>query len=96
MLKARWRRAALYGTALSAQEVAASYRKHPQPPSQQELLDLLEPSQRASVARLETQLSKTRAQLDALGEASEDSPALRAWTDVALALLSAKEFLFVK
>lgn len=96
LLRARWERAQLYDRALSADEVAASFQSQPRAASESEIVAALDPHQRETIATLDSQAAALRLQLQSLGEAPVDAAEVSGWTEVALALFNAKEFIFVK
>lgn len=96
LLSARWERARLYDRALSAEEVAGSYRQQPHTPAMRELIAGLNESERMRLEDLQSEADSLAGQLAALGEAYPDPVDLQVWTEIAVALLNAKEFIFVK
>jgi hypothetical protein len=95
-LTARWERARLYDRALSAEEVAASFRSQPHAPAMHEVVAALDQGQRSQLEKLQNAANDWERQLAAVGQPSSDSLELQVWTEIAAALLNAKEFIFVK
>jgi hypothetical protein len=105
-LVAKWERARLYDRALTPEEIAASYASQPHAPSMEEVRGELSLAQRATVTQLEARLDALRTQAVALGLLSGasaqsgstggESLEVQAWTEIVLAVFSAKEFIFVK
>ncbi|MGN6547133.1 MAG: DUF1553 domain-containing protein, partial [Aureliella sp.] len=79
-LAARWERARLYDRALSAAEVAASYRSQPHAPAMAEVIAALSESDRSKLEELQRETVGLEKQLAALGEPSQDSIDVQIWT----------------
>lgn len=95
-LSARWERARLYDRALSADEVSASFRSQPHTATMDEIVASLTEPQRESLEKLESEANRLEEELAALGAAPSDAIDVQVWTEIAAALLNAKEFIFVK
>jgi phage terminase Nu1 subunit (DNA packaging protein) len=95
-LHGRIERACVYDRALDAQEVAASYASIPHEPSRRELLELLDAAEQARVAELEAAVQRLSVELEGLTVVTPSNFDVTLWTEVARALLAAKEFVFIK
>lgn len=95
-LNARWERARLYDHALTAAEIASSYRALPHSPSETEVFAQLTAAQREWIDSLRAKRKEAQSTLKELSQATADPQELSVWTEIALAMLNAKEFIFIK
>jgi hypothetical protein len=96
MLAGRILRASLYDRALTADEVFASFRSLPSAIGDTQLLQALMPIEREKVLLARNQIAALEAQIRALGPipAAGDEKAI--WSDLARAIFSFKEFIYIK
>jgi len=96
LLKGKILQAKLYGKALSADEVGASFQSAPWGVSESEVLTAMEDRQRQAFEQLGNKISLLKSSIEALGSVPETVDEKTVWSDLALALFSFKEFIYVR
>ena len=96
MLAGRVIRAQLYDRALSAEEVAATSGVAPTFISESQVLAELSPENREAVARLSETVKLLETELQQLGPVPMTVSAAVLWTELAQALFTFKEFIYVR
>ncbi|MCG8650034.1 MAG: DUF1553 domain-containing protein, partial [Pirellulales bacterium] len=87
--------AQLYDRALSAEEIAASAGGPKVDVSAAEVLASLSPADRARVAQAREEIDELEGQIKSLGPIAKGSGPQQAWTDLAKAFFTLKEFIYV-
>ncbi len=96
MLKGRVDRVLIYDQALSAQQIADSFAAYRHPLRDDEIRAAFTTEELLQVRELESSLELLKSQIASLGIQDARPLERRAWTEVARALLSLKEFLFLR
>lgn len=96
MLNARIVRAQLYDKALSADEIAASARQAPFFVSERQVIAELNAEQQSELGRLAQQAQQVKQQLADLGSVPQTWDVKTQWIDFVRAVLSSKEFIYVR
>ena len=95
MLAGRILKANLYDRALSAAEVAATSGDPVITISTQQLTAAMTAEQRKRVAKLELEIQQQKKQLQSMGNPPESGPR-DAWIDLARAMFTFKEFIYIR
>jgi len=95
MLSGRILRARLYDQALSAEQVLGSFRAAPTAITESEVREALTAAQRNELQQLETKISQLEKTLEQMGPAPETGEAA-AWADLAQALFTFQEFIYLR
>ncbi len=95
MLKGRIFKANLYDRALTADEIAFTSGAQPTFLSQETILAALSDAQRSELAELKSQIAKHQSELTALGKLPGNSEQ-ETWTDLARAIFTFKEFIYLR
>ncbi len=93
LLRGRILEARLYGRALSAQEILASFQGGPVVVSQSEIVNALDEKQRQQLAVLQKERTRLQAELNKLEPKRTD---VDAWADLIQAVFNFKEFLYLR
>lgn len=96
MLSGRILRAQLYDRALSAEEIAATSQSSPFFVSEAQVLEALTELERAQVLATQTRIKKRERELESLGTVPESISPDAAWTELARAIFTFKEFIYLK
>lgn len=96
LLSGKIYRAQLYDRALSAEEVEASYRGFPVAVTLENVLVTLSESERQQVATWQQELDMVRADLAQFEEVAREVTPQSQWGELARALFSLKEFIFIQ
>lgn len=89
-------RAQLYNRALLAEEIAATSTSSPHFVSEKQILAALTPTERDQVAKAKEQIAALQAEIDSLGPIPNELDELQRWTDLARAMFTFKEFIYVR
>jgi hypothetical protein len=96
MLAGKIERAALYDRALSAEEIAATASGATTFVSQADVLAALSEPQRQRLDQAKNTIKTRRAKLEALGDVPAAWGDQEAWTDLARAMFTFQEFIYVR
>ena len=96
MLKARILDAKLFDRALTADEVAATASGDGSFVSRKELLAALTPAQQKLLSELDQNIAAANRQIQALGDVPETLSDVALWTELAQAMFTFKEFIYVR
>jgi len=96
MLSGRIFRARLYDRALTGEEVAASSASGGFYITEAQLIAALSPAEREQVESARQQITELEAQIESLGPLPESLDERAVWSDLARALFSFKEFIYIK
>ncbi len=96
MLKGRIFRAHLYDRALSDEEIAATSQLDAHYISEGQVMDALTEQERQQVVDHQARIATLQKRIEALGEIPDSLGDDNAWIDLARALFSFKEFIFIK
>ena len=96
MLAGRILKAQLYGSALSAEEIAVTSGGSTNYVSEQQVMAELSTEARTSVQRLRHEIARLESDVEAMGQVPEVVDKVTVWTDLAKALFTFKEFIYVR
>ena len=96
MLAGRILRAQLFDRALSASEVNASYQSAPYAISDRQVMAKMTEAEREKIAQALDQIAKLKTKIESLGPVPPAANDQVLWTDLARAMFSFKEFIYVK
>jgi hypothetical protein len=96
MLAGRIESARLYDRALSAQQIAASYDAHGSSVSAADVLAMLTPTERMQVQTSRDKIEQLAAQIESLGSVPQQIGETEIWTELAKALFTFQEFIYVR
>ncbi len=96
LLAGKIREANLYSRALSAEEIAASARGGGVYVSQKQVIDALSPQEQSQVKTLRAEIQQLQSQVESLGSVPDSLGRQEVWTDLTRALITFKEFIYVR
>ena len=96
MLEGRIERAQLYDQALSDAEIAATFTGAGFVVTDADVLAALSDQDRGRVQSAKQEIAVLQTQIDALGSVTSESAEVETWTDLVQAMLTLKEFIYVR